>query len=121
MRINEIPSRVLLIETGSVLDQAIKNTVTNAPELQQVDVVAYGGDLAAFLEESLRAVPDVIVLSEARPVDWMLIPEILHTILADSLRLIVVRLNDNMLDVYDKYRIKVTRNEDLIAFIKKIR
>ena len=118
MTINENTNRILIIETDSMLDQAIKSTVMSAPELQQVVVLARADDQAAFLKEILKAVPDVIVLSEVEPVDWALTSEILHNVLADSVRLIVVRLDDNILEVYDKQRIRPISSEDLIALIR---
>ncbi len=118
MTVTESGVRVLVIESGSVLDQAIKNAVMSVPELRQVMVLVRGDDPAAFIKEILKEAPDVIVLSEVEPVDQILTLEILHNVLADSVRLIVVRLEDNILEVYDKQRIKTTREEDLITIIR---
>jgi chemotaxis response regulator CheB len=115
--IDENASRILIVETGSVLDEAIKNAVTDEPELQ-VAVLAYNDDPATIIKEILKAFPDVIVLSEVKPVDRNLTLEILRSVLADRVRLIIARLDDNILEVYDKQSIRTTRNEDLLALLK---
>lgn len=118
---HENPQHVIVVDTGTLLDEAIKNIVVNVPELQrqQVVVLARGADQSAFLNEILESVPDVIVLSEVEPVDFALTAEILHSVLADHVRLIVVRLDDNILEVYDKQSMRMTHRDDLISLIRR--
>ena len=109
-------SRVLVVETGSVLDEAIINLVMGESGLQVVTQPC--NDPAAFLKEVSNVLPDVIVVSEAGEVGWTRISEILHGISPEEpLRLIVVRLDDNILEVYDKQCLKATHNDDLISLI----
>jgi len=87
------------------------------PELQ-VASVTYA-DPTTILKEVESAYPDVIVISEAGPPDLPQTSELLHRILPQEiLRVIVIRPDDNILEVYDKQCLKVTSNDDLIALIK---
>ena len=88
------------------------------PELK-VATAAYG-DPATFLKEVAQASPDVIVVSEAGSLDWNWTSELLHGLLPQkTLRVIVIRLDDNILEVYDKQCLKVTNNEGFMTLIRQ--
>ena len=88
------------------------------PELQ-VATATYA-EPTAFLMDVVRIDPDVIVISEACPIDWIQTSDLLHKIsLQQIVRVIVARLDDNVLDVYDKQRVKLTCDDDLITLVKK--
>jgi hypothetical protein len=99
-----------------VLDEGIKGLVVPEPEIQ-VAITAYV-DPETFFEDVAHILPDVIVMGAISPLDWTQIPELLHGISSEkALRLIVLRLDDNLVEVYDKQCLKTTRNEDLIPII----
>ena len=87
------------------------------PELQ-VATATYA-DSTTFLEDVDHAFPDVILLCEADPLEWTRKFELLQRIPAqEHLRVIVIRLDDNVLEVYDKKCLKATRKNDLINIIR---
>ena len=109
-------NRVLIIENGSVLDWEIRRLVTIEPELEVITLP--WSDPSKMLEEVSNALPNVIVASEVDEADWARTSEILHGIFPEKpLRMIVIRLADNILEVYDKQCIRTTRNEDLLSLI----
>jgi hypothetical protein len=114
----EKPSRrVLVIGRGSVMDEGIRGLLMSELSLQIA--TASSVDLATYIKAFGTRVPDVIVTSESNPLDWTGISELLHRISpTEMLRVIIVRLEDNTLEVYDKQSLKMTRNEDLISLIK---
>lgn len=87
------------------------------PELQ-VATLTYS-DAASFLKDSALLFPDVIVLCEARPLNWTRTSELLYGISPEeTLRVIVIRPDDNILEVYDKQCQRATHNDDLINLIR---
>lgn len=109
--------RVLIVETGSVLDGGIKSLLMRESELQ-VTVTPFSP--TAFLNEAAPMYPDVIVLSEAIPLDWTRNCKLLRGISPrETLRVIVARPDDNVLDVYDKQCLELTCNDDLVTFITR--
>ena len=87
------------------------------PELQ-VATATYA-DSTTFLEDVDHAFPDVILLCEADPLEWTRKFELLQRIPAqEHLRVIVIRLDDNILEVYDKQCLKVTNNEGFMTLIR---
>lgn len=84
----------------------------------QVATVFYV-DKTTFLKDVATRVPDVIVLSESSPLDRTRTSHLLQAILPQqALRVIVIRPEDNILEVYDKQCLKVTHNSDLISLIR---
>jgi len=109
--------RVLIVETGSVLDAGIKSLLMREPELQ-VEVTR--ANPSAFLNQVARVYPDVIVLSEAIPLDWTRNCKLLRGISPqETLRVIVARLDDNVLDIYDKQCLELACNDELVTFITR--
>ena len=109
--------RVLVVETGSVLDEGIKSLLLREPELQ-VETATYANS-TTFLKDIGFVYPDVIVISEAGPLDWIQTTELLHRISPQQvLRVIVIPPGGNVLEVYDKQCLQVTHNDDLISLIR---
>lgn len=108
--------RVLLVETGSVLDEGIRELVISTWELE-VAISVYVNP-PTFYEDVAHFLPDVIVMCDLPPLNWTRIPELMHGIqIQKTLRLIVVRSDENMLEVYDKSCVTTARNEDLMSHI----
>src|SRR3972149_5039421 len=93
--------RVLVVESGSLLDEGVASLLAQESDLH-VSGIAYAND-TAFLQDISDARPDVILLNEAGPLDSVRILELLKSIpTLASLRVIVVRLDDNVIDMYEK-------------------
>jgi hypothetical protein len=113
---DSLPKRILVVQTGSILDEGIKTLIMNEPNLQAATVTYT--DHHAFLEQGAYTHHDVLLLSEASPLDWIHTSQILRGISPwKNLRVIIIRLEDNLLEVYDKQCLKMTHNSDLISFI----
>jgi hypothetical protein len=113
-------TQVLVVGTGSVLDEAIKGLLMREPEFQ-VATATYADSVTLF-RSAARVSLDVIVISEAGPRDWDHISELLRSVSPqDTLRVIVARPDDNVVEVYDKQCLEVTRNDDLITLISRHR
>jgi len=99
-----------------VLDEGIKSLLAREPELA-VSTVTYV-DPNELLKEPL-ANHDIIVLCEVSPLDWIRTCELLrgHSHQKNS-RVIIIRLEDNVLEIYDKQYLKVARKNDLINIIR---
>jgi hypothetical protein len=113
----KVSKRVLIIETGSILDEGIKSLLTYEPELD-VSIVT-DADPNALRKDSIVS-HDIIVMSEASPLDGIRTSEFLRGIFPYKTScVIIVRLEDNIVETYDKRCLKLTRNSDLITFIKE--
>jgi len=111
-------TQVLVVGTGSVLDEGIRGLLMREPELQ-VATATYA-ESVTLLQDAARISLDVIVISEAGPPDWGQISELLRSVSPqESLRVIVARPDDNVLEVYDKQFLEVTSNDDLITLISR--
>ena len=76
-------------------------------------------DPTTFLKDIDHAIPDVILLCEPDALDQTQTFELLQRIPAhEHLRVIVIRQDDNTLEVYDKRCLNLTHNTDLITLIK---
>ena len=101
---------------GENLFEGIKSLLAREPGLE-VSAVSYGN--RKDLLSSLEAGPDTILLNESTRTESMRTSEILRELEPEeNLRVIVVRLEDNMLEVYDKQCLKLTNNADLIALLQ---
>jgi len=108
---------VLVVGTGSLLDDAIRGLLMREIGLQVTSASSF--DVNTSPSEFGALMPDVIVTTEVSPLDRTHISELLHRISpGEILRVIIVRMEDNILEVYDKQSLKMTRNEDLISLIK---
>ena len=116
---NQPTRRVVIVGTDSLLDEGIKKLLAHEPDLE-VSSIAYT-DEATFLQDVSQAHPDVILLNEASPLDSARIFALLKNIeipIPATLRVIVVRADDNAIDVYQKQHVIATRRDDLFTFIR---
>lgn len=117
-KIEEKLTDVLVIGTGSLLDQAIVNLIMHEPGFH----VATARDASCtLLGETERGCPDVILLCETEPIDQVRVCGVLEQIpIHESVRLIIIRRETNVLEVYDKQIIELNHNAnaDLITLIK---
>lgn len=91
--------------------------VVREPEFNVSTVTC--ADPTTFLEDVDHAIPDVILLCEVDPLVWTRTFELMHRIPArEHLRVIVIRRDDNILEVYDKRCLDLTQNTDLITLIR---
>lgn len=110
--------RVLIIKTGSLLDDGLKSLLMRESELQ-VATATYTESIA-FLMGSGHIDHDVIVISEVDSSSRIQTSELLHRISAQAtLRVIVIRLDNNVIDVYDKQCLKLTCNNELVTLVTK--
>jgi hypothetical protein len=97
---SDLSTQRVLIFGDSILEEGVANLLKDGVDLH-VSSAKYSDDLA-FLAEIAEKRPDVIVLHESTPRNTAHLLKLLFSIdaLAD-LRVIVIRLSDNMLDVYE--------------------
>lgn len=111
-------SHVLVVESGLLLDEGVERLLKRERDLQ-VSGIAYADD-ASFLQDVSALRPDVILLNAEGPLDSMRILELLSGLPSlVSLRLIVVRPDDNQIDVYEKKRVIVASRDDLLNLIRQ--
>lgn len=109
---------VLVVESGRLLDEGVKRLLEQELDLQ-VSGVAYGDD-ASFLQDVSALRPDVILLNAEGPLDSTRILELLSGLPSlASLRLIVVRPDDNQIDMYEKKRVIAASRDDLLNLIRQ--
>lgn len=105
--------RVLLIRSGSLLDEGVESLLKDKVELDVVDFAA--AREAALLEHIARVRPSVILLNEVDPSQATRMFALLKK--APSVRIIVTRLNSNAIEVYDKQEVNLARTLDLVSLI----
>ena len=109
--------RVLVVESGSLLDAGVKSLLMQKTNLK-VSGIPYANE-ATFLQDISRLSPDVIVLNEAGPIDSVQVFKLLKSVPAQTtLRVIVVRSDDNRIDIYQKHCVTASKSNDLIALIQ---
>ena len=119
----------VLIFGESIFEEGIANLLTDGVDLQ-VSSAKYTDDLA-FLDEIEQKWPDVIVLNESIPRNTVRILKLLFSIPSlAGLRVVIIRLSDNMIDVYEMpkqtaakneyepQQINVTKRDDLVAAVR---
>ena len=118
-RQNKATRRVLVVESesGSLFDQGLKSLLRRRTGWK-VSGIIYT-DEATLLKEMSHLCPDVIVLNEAGPIGPAHICQLLKNVPARlALRVIVVRSNDNAIDLYRKQTVIASKSRDLIALIQ---
>jgi DNA-binding NarL/FixJ family response regulator len=114
----KITHRILVVESESLFGDAVASLLREAHDLQVRDV-AYTDD-TAFLRDVSDLRPDAILLNEKGPLDSRRILELLANIpTLASLRVIVVRPDDNMIDVYERQRVTAHQGADLLALVRR--
>jgi hypothetical protein len=109
--------RVLIPQSGSLFDEGLKSLIRRDDGLQILTATA--GDAATFFAEVTRLSPEVILLNGASDLEQIPFSEMLNILpAATNLRLIVVRSDDNVIDVYEKRRVQAVNSSDLLAVIR---
>ncbi len=112
-RQNKATRRVLVVENGSLLDEGVKSLLRRKTVLK-VSGVTYA-DEATLLKDISQLSPDVIVLNEVDPSQAARLFALLTG--APAVRVIVTRLSDNAVKVYDKQEVRLTASADLVSLI----
>ena len=106
---NRTTQRVLIFGE-SLFEEGIANLLTDGADLQISS--AKNMNEIAFLDEIAQSRPDVILLNESNPHNTVRILKLLFSIPSlAGLRVIIIRLSDNSIDVYEMPRQVVARNE----------
>ncbi len=107
---SDLSTQRILIIGASIFEEGIASLLTIGTELQ-VSCAKYTDELA-FLDDIAQNQPDVILLSESTLLDSARILNLLLSIPSlVGLRVIIIRLSDNMIDVYEMPKQVVARNE----------
>lgn len=117
LEIEEKQTNILVVGAGSLLDQVIANLIMHEPGFHVATAV--NDNSCCSLENTDPARPDVILLCEIEPINQARVCEVLEQIpVHESVRLIIIRRETNILEVYDKQLIELNHNADLITLIK---
>lgn len=100
----------ILIFGESIFEEGLANLLSDGADLQ-VSSSRYTDELE-FLYKIAKKRPDAIVLNESTPLNTARILKLLFSIPSlTDLRVIIVRLNDNLVDVYEMPKQAVAKNE----------
>ena len=108
---------LLVVGTGSLLGDLVAHMMMHEPEFNVATIT--GGDPALLDEALARTTPEVILFCHGYPLDWSRTMEILKGIPEqEQVRMIVIRRDDNFLEVYEKEYIELTSKTDLFTLIQ---
>ena len=112
--------RVVVLDSGLLFNEGLASLLRHEPDLR-VSRVAYDCD-GLFARKVGRARPDVIVLTEVSPIDTIRVFRLLKDMpsLAD-LRVIIVRSDDNTVEIYKRHSVSVVHHDNLLALIRQIK
>lgn len=121
--------RVFIVGDNSLFEEGITHLLTFETDLQ-VSCVKYTDDLA-FLADISQNRPDVILLNECVSLSPARILKLIHSIpLQAGLRIIIIRLSNTIIDVYDmpeqvvarkaceRQQFTLTKRDDLVAAVR---
>ena len=107
---SDLSTQRVLVFGDSIFEEGVANLLKDGADLH-VSSAKYTDDLA-FLAEIAEKRPDVLMLHESTPKNTVRILKLLFSIPAlAGLRVIVIRLSDNMVDVYEMPKRVAARNE----------
>jgi hypothetical protein len=107
---------VLLVENGLLLSAGLKHLLTSDPHLCVVSTIFH--DIDDLIEQIVTYQPEVVVLTAGLVcTQW----DKLHTCLQNCkrLRLVVINLEDDCINVYDKHQVVVTKAGDLLTIVRE--
>lgn len=100
-----------------MFEEGLSSLIRRDSGLQILTVLAT--DMTTFFQEVTRLSPEVILLNGVSHLETIKFCELLNTLPAEaSLRLVIVRPDDNVIDVYEKRRVVAARSGDLLTIIK---
>lgn len=107
--------RVLIVEHQLLLGAGVQSLLTGEADLDVIGISP--ADQLELVQEIRRFRPDVVVLDE---VTYLANPTKLLVFLKNhpKLRVVVVSANDNLVCIYNKQQVLVTRATDLINIIR---
>jgi chemotaxis response regulator CheB len=109
--------RVLVVESGSLVEEGIESLLVREPDMHVIGIPFVGE--TAFLQEVADMRPDVILLNESGPLTSERILELLKRLpTLASLRVIMVRPGDNIINVYEHQQIVAAKVGDLLNLIR---
>jgi hypothetical protein len=109
---------VLLMGTASLLYEGIRSLLINGSDFQ-VSTMNYS-ETEATLMAIDKINPDVFLICEADSSIQARTTELLHKLLArDAVRAVVIRQDDNMIDVYDKHARPAHDLQELLALLEE--
>jgi chemotaxis response regulator CheB len=110
--------RVLLIGDSSLLQEGVAGLLMTELNLEVSDITFT--DDRAFVEAIRRLQPEVVVLKETPSLDVARFFRLLRDVpFEQALRVIVVRVEDTALDMYEKQRVCLTQSKDLVNLIRR--
>ena len=108
--------RVLLVGASSMLTDALNILLTSEGDLEVSGLV--NPDERAVVAAVQQVQPEVVVLVETRAADTARFYPWLHqAALEQPLRVIVVHLDNQPLDVFDRQRVTLTGSQDIVRLI----
>ena len=106
---------VLVVENGLLLSEGVKHLLANDVDLSVISTVFQGED--ALIETITTQHPDVVVLTaELTFAQWNKLRNFFEK--CKELRVLVIDLEEDCIDVYDKHKVTVTRANDLLAIVR---
>jgi hypothetical protein len=111
------PQRVLLLGNGSMFDDSLRQLLGHETDLDVTDM-AYTDDTTLQMTIA-HLCPHVIIVNDNGPVDLARIFQMLaNLVFHTALRIVVVRVDDNTIDIYDKKHIVARASDDLLNVIR---
>lgn len=114
---NKAPQLVLLLGHASLLRDGLTSLLTNEPDFQ-VEIMTYS-ELETTLKVADTADSRIFLVCESEPHDRVRTMRILCDILpGETFRVVVIRQDDSMVDVYGKQKVPARTIQDLIAILE---
>jgi hypothetical protein len=108
---------ILQVSNGTVFDEGMLNLLRDEADWR-VSAVAFVDELT-FLRNVIETRPDVIVFNEAGPLYLARIFELLMSLPFRSvLRIVVVRVNSNTIDLYERRQVIMQQRTDFATLIR---
>lgn len=110
--------RICIVGDASLFDEGLSHLLNFETSLQ-ISGSEYNDD-DSFLEDIIQSQPDVIVLTDSEAINAKHIRELLFSTLSlTALYVIIIRLSNNIVDVYEMpKRFVITKRDDLVAVVR---
>ena len=106
---------VLVVETGLLLSEGVEHLLASDPHLSVISTVFQGED--ALIDTITTQHPNVVVLTvELTFPQWSKLRTFFENL--KELRVLVIDLEEDCIDVYDKHTVTVTHANDLLAIVR---
>ncbi len=114
---NKAPQLVLLLGQESLLRDGLTSLLTDEPDFQ-IEIMSFS-ELDSTLGDLKSGDARIYLVCEANHGDQLRTMQLLRDILPRELfRVVVIRHDDRMVDVYRKQRLPINSFEDLIAILE---